>query len=63
MLDIILDTRVFDLGKAFNWGNIGMILEDMYVPKNRDFVSRYERQEERTITALERTVEAFENLD
>ena len=63
MLDMILATRVFDLGKAFNWNNVGMILEDMYRPKQRDFVSLYERQKARIESAINRTTEAFENLD
>jgi hypothetical protein len=63
MLDIILATRVFDLAKAFNWNNLGGILEDMYRPRNRDFVSRFEGQRERFESAIGRTVEYFENLE
>ena len=63
MLDIILATRVFDLGKAFNWSNVGMILEDMYRPKQRDFISRYERQKDRIEIAISRTIEELENSD
>ncbi|MCL2814927.1 MAG: hypothetical protein FWD23_10040 [Oscillospiraceae bacterium] len=60
MLDIILATRVFDLGKAFNWGNVGMVLEDMYKPKQRDFVSLYEKNEAKYEKAIAKTLEAFE---
>ena len=61
MLDIILATRVFDLGKAFNWGNIGNILEDMYKPKNRDFVSTYEKKKDSYEKAIAKTLETFDN--
>jgi ABC-type glycerol-3-phosphate transport system substrate-binding protein len=63
MLDIILATRVFDLAKAFIWNGLGSILDDMYRPKHRDFVSRYERLTERFSNAINRTIELFETLD
>jgi len=63
MLDIILETRVFDLAKAFNWSNLGMILEDMYRPKKRDFVSNYESKKDKIETAIAKTIESFGDIE
>ena len=62
MLDLILASRVFDLGFVFNWGDMGNLPLSLY-PGGGDFVSTYERREERAISAMERTVEAFRELN
>jgi len=61
MLDIILASRVFDLAKCFNWGGLGMVLEDMYRPKNRNFVSTYEKKMNSYEKAMNKTIESFMN--
>jgi len=61
MLDIILDTRVFDLAKCFGWGGLGMVLEDMYRPKKRDFISTYEKKKTAYEKAIGKTLDSFEN--
>jgi hypothetical protein len=62
MLDLILSTRVFDLGFIFNWGNLGDIPLSFY-PNGGNFVSTYERREPTAISAMEKTIEAFKQLN
>ena len=63
MLDIILESRVFDLAMCFGWGGLGGVLEEMYRPKNRNFVSTYERRKDSYERAIERTVGSFIDMD
>jgi hypothetical protein len=55
MLDIIFGSRCFDLGAAFNWGNI--ISEFMKLDKN--FASRFEATADTVRQAMEDTIEAI----
>jgi len=57
MLDIIFNSRCFDLGAAFNWGNI--ISEFMKLDVN--FVSRFDSTAESIKQAMENTIEAIKN--
>ena len=59
MLDIILDSRVYELAGMYGWGGLGSVLEDMYRPKKRDFVSTYERKKDSYKKAIDKTVESF----
>ena len=61
MLDLILSTRVFDLGFIFNWGDLGNVPLSFY-PRGGDFVSTYEKREPRALTDMEKTIEMFKNL-
>ena len=63
MLDIILETRVFDLAKCFGWGGLSMVLEDMYRPKKRDFVSTYEKKKNSYEKAITKTIESFADVN
>ncbi|MCL1795036.1 MAG: extracellular solute-binding protein, partial [Oscillospiraceae bacterium] len=62
MLDLILGSRVFDLGFIFNWGSLGDLPTSLY-PKGDNFVSAYEKLEPRAIKEMEKTIEAFKNLN
>jgi hypothetical protein len=62
MLDIILSSRVFDLGFIFNWGDLGNVPLSLY-PKGGNFVSTYEKREPKAISDMEKTIEAFKNLN
>jgi len=62
MLDIILSSRVFDLGFIFNWGNLGDVPLSLY-PKGGGFVSTYEKREPKAISEMEKTIEAFRDLN
>ena len=62
MLDLILASRTFDLGFIFNWGALGDLPTTLY-PKGADFVSAYEKFEPRALKEMEKTIEAFRNLN
>ena len=62
MLDLIFNTRIYDLGFIFNWGGMGYLLETVY-PDSGRFVSRYETAEPRALREMERTIEEFNNID
>ena len=59
MLDIILDSRVYELAGMYGWGGLGSVLEDMYRPKKRDFVSTYEKKKDSYKKAIDKTTESF----
>lgn len=61
MLDIILSSRVFDLGFIFNWGDLGNVPLSLF-PKGGNFVSTYEKREPRALNEMEKTIEAFKEL-
>ncbi|MCL2159429.1 MAG: hypothetical protein FWH48_08480, partial [Oscillospiraceae bacterium] len=63
MLDIILDTRVYELAGMYGWGGLGSVLEEMYRPKKRDFVSTYEKKKDSYTKAIDKTLESFDKLD
>ena len=59
MLDIILDSRVYELAGMYGWGGLGSVLEEMYRPKKRDFVSTYEKKKDSYKKAIDKTIESF----
>ena len=61
MLDLILSSRVFDLGYIFNWGDLGNVPLSLF-PKGGNFVSTYEKREAKAKSEMEKTLEAFKNL-
>ena len=61
MLDLILASRVYDLGFIFNWGSLGDLPTSLY-PKGDNFVSAYEKIEPKAIKEMEKTIEAFKAL-
>ena len=63
MLDIILDSRVYELAMMFGWSGLGGVLEDMYRPKKRDFVSTYEKKKAAYEKAINKTIESFAGLN
>ena len=61
MLDIILASRIYDLGFVFNWGDIGNVPLALY-PNGGNFVSTYEKREPKALSEMEKTIEAFKDL-
>ena len=55
MLDIIFDSRCFDLGSVFNWG--GILWEFMNI--NTNFASRFDAIADAAQAQLEETLEYF----
>ena len=62
MLDIILASRIYDLGFVFNWGDLGNVPLALY-PNGENFVSTYEKREPKALSEMEKTIEAFKNLN
>ncbi len=62
MIDIILDSRTFDLGSShmFNWGNMGSLFSEQLGSGQNNYASAYESRARRARTALQKTIEAFE---
>jgi len=62
MLDIILSSRVFDLGFIFDWGSLGNVPLSLY-PRGGGFISAYEKREPKAISDMEKTIEAFKEVN
>ena len=59
MLDIILNTRNFDIGYVYNWGALFTAFSASAGSGNNDFASKYEAAESKAITAMEKTLEQW----
>ena len=62
MLDIIFNTRVYDMAYISNWGGIGTLIESMYSSKNNNFASEYAKIEEKAITKMQETIALFDAI-
>lgn len=62
MLDIIFQTRVYDIAYIFNWGGIGGLLESMYNGKRNNFASEYAKIEEKATAKMHETIELFDAI-
>jgi len=63
MLDIILRTRRYDLGYAANWGNLFTGYVTSVKRGDTDFASVWERNGDRAISAMERAIEAYMDIE
>lgn len=59
MLDIIFESRAYDIGFISNWGGIGNLIYNMYWDGDANFVSRYEAIESAVNAAMEKSMEDF----
>jgi len=60
MLDIIFQTRHFDLGYIFDWGGMGYLLRTMGDANNTNFASEYDKKIEAAQKAMDETLAAFD---
>ena len=63
MLDIIFSNRVFDLGWYYNLGNYTDGLMNLFRNYKKDFVSMYEKSEEKAINKLDKINEAYMSIE
>jgi len=63
MLDIILRTRRYDLGYAANWGNLFSSYVSETKRGNNDFSSVWDKNSERALSAMEKAIEAYRDLE
>ena len=61
MLDLIFNTRIYDLGFIFNWSSIGYLLESVYPDAGR-FISKYEAAEPKAQSAMEKTIDEVNRI-
>lgn len=59
MLDIILDSRVYDLASLYNWGGVYAIFPAMVSADSVDYASRFESVKEKAIIEIEETIESL----
>jgi len=64
MLDLIRAGITFDFGtlNSINMADVNKIFRDLMTEKRMDFVSRYERAETRYQNALDKLLDAYQNL-
>ena len=63
MLDIILDSRCFDLGLIYNWGSLTSSIHSIVTNgKTDNFASTWEKCVDKFNTALAKTMTAYEEL-
>ena len=63
MLDLILSTRVVELGLFFNWEGMQGFFINFSQTGKMDFASQYEKSEPRWLSAIERTIEQILDSD
>lgn len=54
MLDIILDSRVYDLCSLYDWGGVYSIIGSMVNSSSTDFMSSYAKKESAAVKAIEK---------
>lgn len=59
MLDIILETRMYDISQIYNWGGIGSLFHEMMGQRTSDFSSLYAKREKQAEKAMQKTVDAY----
>ncbi|MDD2268174.1 MAG: hypothetical protein PHY15_01330 [Eubacteriales bacterium] len=63
MLDIIFASRVYDLGYIYNWGGIGMLIENMNSRNSDNIVSEFQAIESAVQAAINETLESLDFLN
>ena len=64
MLDIILNNSAFDIGYVYDFGGFAMgVILHSGRDKITEFASAFEKAEDRMQRAIDKTLEAYENLD
>ena len=57
MLNLLLDTRVYDIGLIYNWANLmDSLLYPVAQKRVNEFASNYAKNEEKIIAAMEKTI-------
>lgn len=63
MLNLIFDTRTYDLGHIYDWGGLGWLLRDMNQSRKTDFTSEYQKLESKAQVELEKTMELYKEFN
>ena len=57
MLEIILESKVYDIAQIYNWGGIVSMVNNLGVNNNINFASQYANIESKVLTEMEKTLE------
>nr|MBQ4319511.1 hypothetical protein [Clostridia bacterium] len=60
ILDLVFDSRLFDLGMVYKWGNLFNIFSTMTKENSRDFSSKYAALESTTQAAIDKFVNSLD---
>ncbi|MCL1859435.1 MAG: extracellular solute-binding protein [Oscillospiraceae bacterium] len=63
MLDLIFGRRIYDLGRIYGWGGLNTIFANAMTKNDSNIMSAIEKAEPKFISAMEKTVAAFDSLD
>lgn len=63
MLDIIFDSMTYDIGYLYNFGDLGGMLLTMVNGYSTDLASRYQKYESKAVKAIDKMVEAFQEIE
>jgi hypothetical protein len=63
MLDIILANTAYDIGYIYDFGGFAMSVVHFGRDRQTNYASQFERMEPRMIRDIERTIDAYENID
>jgi len=63
MIDIILNNRLYDLGDMYYWGGFVSFFENIAQGRGDSLATFWERNGERMISAMERTMERIDDLE
>ena len=63
MLDLIFDTRCYDLGHVYNWGGVFDLFVSLPTQKNKEFVSSYERILPKIEADMQKAIDNFLEAD
>lgn len=61
-LRIILDTKGFDMGFCFRWGELDTVLHDMLIQRRNSFYDNYQAKKNTIEVELSRTITSYINL-
>ena len=63
MLDIILDNRVYELCDIYAWGGLSAAISNLAKKNDINLASVIEKNEDKTIAAIQKTVDAYNNVE
>ena len=59
MLDLVLETRIFDISQIYNWGGLGSLFPSMLSKKSTNFVSEFTKIEKSATKAMQKTIDSY----
>ena len=63
MLDVIFGSMTYDIGYLYNFGELGGMVLNMVNGYQTDLASRYAKYESKALTAIDKMVEAFRDME